>query len=234
VQRPDMVVRLPNDREIVIDAKANVQAYVEAIETEDVEAREEQLGKFAGHVVDQVGKLGGKAYWEQFERAPEFVIMFVPGDQFVDAVLSRRPNLVEEAAAKRVILASPSTLIGLLRAVELGWREQRLAEAFEELRREGATLLDRFRVALEHVDQMGSHLEKSVEHYNRFVASYERNLEPTLRKFEDAGLKSAKPLPELKPLEAAPMLQSLLGFGGEDAPALNAGTGTGPKGKPKS
>lgn len=214
--RPDMVIRMPNDRIIVIDAKTNIGAYVEALEATGEAAREERLTRFAEHVEEQVGKLAAKSYWDQFDRAPDLVVMFVPGDPFVDAALARKPDLIERAAEKRVILASPSTLIALLRALEHGWREFRLAEVHNELREEGAKLHDRFRVALEHLDRVGDSLTKSVKSYNDFVGSYERNLEPTMRKFEEAGLKSPKPLPEIKQIENWPTNRALFEARGED------------------
>jgi len=193
--RPDMVVTLPSERQIVIDAKTNIGAYMEALEGADEAERERCLERFAAHVAEQVNKLAAKSYWDQFEKAPEFVVMFVPGDQFIDAALSRRPELFEAAASKRVILASPSTLIGLLRAVELGWKEQRLAEEAKELRRLGEELHDRAAKVWETAAQVGESLERTVKKYNEFVGSVEGRLTPTLRKFEEAGVRSAKALP---------------------------------------
>lgn len=199
--RPDMTVRLPNDRVIVIDSKANIGAYAEALDAQTPEEREACLDRFAGHVADQVGKLSAKTYWDQFDKTPEFVVMFVPGDQFIDAALQRRPGLFELAAQKRVILASPSTLIGLLRAVELGWKEQRLAEEAEELRQLGCELHERACIAFGHIARLGESIGTTVDRYNSFVASYESRLEPTLRRFQESGAKSAKELPEVAGLE---------------------------------
>lgn len=216
LQRPDMTIKLPSDRTIVIDAKTNIDAYLDALEAASPEAAEHAMDRFAEHVRRQVEALSAKAYWDQFDRAPEFVVMFVPGDQFIDGALSRRPELFELAAERRVILASPSTLIGLLRAVELGWREQRLAEEAEELRKLGRELHERASVAWEHAAKLGASLRQSAEHYNRFVASVDTRLTPTLKKFEDAGVRSAKELPALpdvsvvsKALESASGSQGL-------------------------
>jgi DNA recombination protein RmuC len=209
--RPDMTVYLPNDRCVAVDAKCNLGAYVDAANASTPEERESALERFADHVAQQVKDLGRKGYWAELEGSPEFVVMFVPGDQFLDAALSRRADLLERAAEQNVILASPATLIGLLRAVALGWREKRVEEQARELIALGCELHERASVALAHVARLGEALDTAVGRYNDFVASYESRLEPTLRRFEEADVKSAKRLPALEPvtrrareLEAAP------------------------------
>lgn len=196
--RPDMIVKLPNKREVAIDAKANLKPYLDAIESTDPAQVESCLKAFADGIAAQASSLAKKGYWKHYENAPEFVVMFVPGDQFVDAALSRRPDLLEVAASQRVLLASPSTLIGLLRAVHVGFQEQTLAEEAMELRRLGAELHERASVAFEHVGKLGKSLSNAAEHYNKFVASYEQRLEPTFRKFEESGAKSGKELPQVE------------------------------------
>lgn len=198
--RPDMIIKLPGGRELAVDSKANLQPYLEALEAPSPEAVEERLQAFADGVATQALALARKGYWRHYERSPEFVVMFVPGDQFVDAALSKRPDLLETAMEQRVILASPSTLIALLRAVAVGFQEQRLADEARELRAHGAELHKRFAAALAHVSDLGTMLERAQEHYNKFVGSYQQRLEPTLRRFEDAGVKSGAPLPEIKEL----------------------------------
>jgi DNA recombination protein RmuC len=199
-KRPDMVVRLPNDRSIAVDAKCNIFAYLQAIDAATEEERERCLERFSDHVAEQVTALGKKAYWSEFEGSPEFVVMFVPGDQFVDAALARKTDLIERAAADRVILASPSTLIGLLRAVAVGWREKRVEDQARELIALGKEFHERAATAFGYVSDLGAALEKASAKYNDFVASYERRLEPTLRKFEEADVKSKKDLPDLEPI----------------------------------
>ncbi len=196
--RPDMIVRLPNGRELAVDAKANLKPYLDAIESSDPADAEEHLRAFADGVAEQAGKLSKKGYWTQYAGSPEFVVMFVPGDQFVDAALSRREDLLELAADRGVLLASPSTLIGLLRAVAVGYREQRLARNAEELRALGVEFHERAAVAMAHVGRLGAALNSAVERYNDFVGSYEKRLEPTLRKFAESGAAGSKQLPEVE------------------------------------
>jgi DNA recombination protein RmuC len=194
--RPDMVVRLPSGREVAIDAKANLKPYLDALEASNPDDRARHLAAFAEGVAKQASSLSKKGYWSRYEGSPEFVVMFVPGDQFVDAALSLRPDLLEFAASQRVLLASPSTLIGLLRAVHVGFQERKLAEDARQLHALGREMHERMSVALGHVDKLGSSLNGAVEHFNKFVGSYESRLLPTLRKFEDAGAAGARALAE--------------------------------------
>ena len=196
--RPDMVVTLPNDRVIVVDAKANINAYIEAVNAADDDEREMHMQRFARHTADQVKKLADKKYWALFDRSPEFVVMFVPGDHFIDAALSRNQNLLDDAAQHGVILASPSTLIGLLRAVAVGWREQALSEQAAALFELGKELHDRAATAFEHAGKLGDSIRQSVDRYNKLVGSIDSRMMPTLRRFEDAGAKSTKSLIEPK------------------------------------
>lgn len=203
--RPDMVVTLPNERVIVVDAKANINAYIDAVNAPTDEQREEQLQRFARHMSEQVKKLNDKKYWSLFDgKSAEFVVMFVPGDHFIDAALARKPELLEEAAQRGVILASPSTLIGLLRAVAVGWREHALTEQAAELFELGKELHDRAATAFEHAGKLGDSIRQAVDRYNKLVGSIDTRMVPTLRKFEDAGAKSGKALTEPKKLDSVP------------------------------
>lgn len=199
--KPDMIVRLPSDRVVVVDAKTNIKAYLEAHEATDPVQAEAHLDRFARHVGEQATALARKKYWTQYEGSPEFVVMFIPGDQFIDAALSRQPEILENAARQNVILASPSTLIGLLRAVHVGYKEQKIAAAAEELRRLGIEFHERAAVAFEHVAKLGDAIGKTVDIYNKFVGSYQTRLEPTLRKFEEEGARSGAKLPVVKEVE---------------------------------
>lgn len=184
-QRPDMVVKMPNNRVVIVDAKANIYAYHEALNAESPEEREKHLVRFGKHIKDQAVKLSSKQYWKNFEQTPDFVVMFVPGDNFVDEALARNPDLIEFTAERNVILASPSTLIGLLRAVALGWQEHRLSENAKELRALGEELLQRSEGVFKHTINLGRTLNQSVGHFNGMVGSLNSRLLPTLRKFEE-------------------------------------------------
>jgi DNA recombination protein RmuC len=193
--RPDMLVKLPSGRVVVVDAKTNIRGYLDALQAGTTAEADGHLERFAKHVADQAAALARKQYWRQYDGSPEFVVMFIPGDQFIDAALARQPEILESAARQGVILASPSTLIGLLRAVHVGYKEQKLAAAAEELKRLGVEFHDRAAVAFGHIADLGGLLERTVNKYNEFVGSYRSRLEPTLRKFEEEGAKSGKELP---------------------------------------
>lgn len=198
--RPDMVIRLPNAREIVVDAKANILPYLDALKAETPEAAEACLVRFADGIANQAAALGKKAYWTQYHGSAEFVVMFVPGDQFVDAALARRPDLLETAAGAGVILASPSTLIAMLRAVAVAFREEKLAREAAELLTLGKELHERASTALGHIEKLGETLGRAVGHYNAFVGSYESRLEPTLERFAQIGADGGKKQPEVEPV----------------------------------
>lgn len=200
--RPDMVVKLPGGRQVVVDAKANLKPYLDALEATDPAQADVALQAFADGMAEQARKLSSKGYWKHYDGSPDFVVMFVPGDQFVDAALAKRPDLLEYAASHRVLLASPSSLIALLHAVAVAYQEQRLAKEAEELRTLGAQLHERFAAALEHVAKLGGSLRSAVDHYNRFIGSYEQRLEPTLRKFEESGVKGVKERPIVEVVSA--------------------------------
>jgi DNA recombination protein RmuC len=208
--KPDMVVNLPNDRKIIVDAKTNTYAYVEAVNAQTDEERRKHLDRFAKHVAEQAKKLGDKKYWDVIEgTSPDFVVMFIPGDHFIDAALQRQPDLIDAAATNNVILASPATLIGLLRAVAVGWREHALTEQARELFELGKELHDRAAVAFSHIENLGKSLEQATNRYNQAVGSIQTRLVPTLRRFEEAGAKSAKDLPAPTEVNVLPRGASL-------------------------
>ncbi len=202
--RPDMIVRLPNGRELVVDAKANLKPYLDALEADDPEQARDALRAFADGVASQISRLAAKRYWKQYDGSPEFVVMFMPGDQFVDAALAHRPDLLEWGASQRVLLASPSTMIALLYAVHHAYQEQRIAEEARELQALGAELLDRFRVAIDHMRKLGQALNQACERFNELVGSYQHRIEPTLRRFEDAGVRGGRELPDVAAITTRP------------------------------
>ena len=201
LSRPDLVVRLPNARLIAVDAKVNLDAYLDALDAQTPEESEKHLERYAETVMLQAQKLSRKEYWAHFEASPEFVVMFMPGDQLVDAALQRRPDLIDYAAQKNVVIASPSTLIGLLRAVHVGWREKSLSDSARELFELGRELHQRAAIALEHAATVGDSLERARKAYNDFAGSIDARLMPTLRRFEERGARSAKELPDLRRID---------------------------------
>ena len=211
LQKPDLVVRLPNERVLAVDAKTSIDGYLDALDAETPEEAEALLDRYAENVLVQVQRLAKRQYWSQFDASPEFVVMFVPGDQLIDAALERRPNLLELAAEENVILASPSTLIGLLRAVHVGWREKNLTDSAEELFELGRELHKRAATVLERASKVGQAIDSARRNYNEFVGSVQGRLLPALRKFEERDARSSKELEELTPVEGeARRLQSLL------------------------
>lgn len=202
--RPDMVVKLPNGRELVIDAKANLQPYLDAIEATDDDERESHLRRFADGIVKQAQALAKKEYFRNHEGSPDFVVMFVPGDAFVDAALSKRPDLLEIAASQRVLMASPSTLIAMLRAVAVGFAEQKLTQEADQIRKLAVELHDRAAVMLDHLAKLGASLNSSVERFNSLTGSVEKRIMPTLRRIESSGAGSAKTLNEPEEIVVRP------------------------------
>ncbi len=209
LQRPDMVVRLPNGRVVIVDAKCNIEAYLDAVEADDDVSQSAHLDRFARHVVEQVKKLSDKEYWKTDAGSAEFVVMFVPGDQFVDAALERRPELLESPAQQGVIIASPSTLIGLLRAVHVGWREKSLSDNARELFSLGSELHERVGKVVEYIGSLGKAIDAARDRYNKVVGSVETRLMPTLRRFEEKGAASSKAIDEVKPLEGVTRMPAL-------------------------
>lgn len=201
--RPDMIVRLPNERVIAVDAKTNLEHYLQAVDATTPELAEAALVRFAEHVANQTRLLSKKGYWKELQSSPELVVMFVPGDQFIDAALQRRPDLIELAANHNIVLASPSTLIGLLRAVHVGWREKSLTDNALELFKLGSELHKRLGTAFTYADRLGRNLETALKSYNEFVGSVDGRLMPTLRKFEELGAQTGTPAGELREVEIA-------------------------------
>jgi len=202
--RPDMIVRLPDHGEIVIDVKTPLDAYLQAAETTDDNERRDALIRHARNVAERVRELASKAYWTQFESSPEFVILFIPGDQFLTAALSERPTLLDDALREKVILATPTSLVALLKAVAYGWRQLALAENAEEIKRLAQELHARLGTFTGHLARLGKQLEGSVKAYNRAVGSLERLVLPGARKFVELGVHEKRSIEALPPLESLP------------------------------
>ncbi len=201
VARPDMIVRMPGGREVVVDAKTPLDAYLNAIEAHDEAARTLQLQHHTRKVRERVKELAAKAYWNQFRQAPDFVVMFIPGEQFLSAALDIDRNLLEDALAQKVILATPTSLVALLRAVAYGWRQEALAANAEIIRTVGEELYTRLATFAEHLARVGQHLDKSVAAYNSAVSSFDARVLPGARRFAELGISGRKDLEEPRQVE---------------------------------
>jgi DNA recombination protein RmuC len=199
--RPDLVVKLPGGKSLVVDAKTPLQAFLDAFETNDEEARRASLANHARQVKDHMETLSGKKYWEQFEATPEFVVMFLPGETFFSAALEQDPGLIEHGVLNRVIPASPTTLIALLKAVAYGWNQEKLARNAHEISALGKELHERLRNLTGHITSVGANLDRAVESYNKAVGSFESRVLVSARKFAELGTSVAEDIPALEPVE---------------------------------
>jgi DNA recombination protein RmuC len=202
--RPDMIIHLPSGREIVVDAKLPLDGYLDSLCSKTEEARTEALARHARQVKDHVRLLSEKAYWQQFPKSPEFVVLFVPNDAVLCAALEMDRDLLEDAIAQRVILATPATLIALLRAIAFGWRQEELARNARKISELGRQLHDRLKTLVEHFSDLGKAVGRVVDSFNRAVGSLESRVLPAARRFQELGAAGGDSIPDLPPVTEVP------------------------------
>ena len=199
--RPDMIVRMPGRREIVVDVKTPLDAYISATETTDDTERATHLQRHTKNVKERVRELSSKSYWAQFKQSPDFVVLFIPGEQFLSAALDNDPQLMEFAMQQKVILATPTSLVALMRAVAYGWRQESLAKNADHIREIGSELYHRLAIFTEHLGKIGKSLTTSVQSFNKAVGSLDTRILPSAKKFTEMGITTEKPIAPVKQIE---------------------------------
>ncbi len=204
-QRPDMVVKLPSGRSIIVDAKTPLASYLEAIQCQEPEQMRVHFQSHARHLRDHVTKLSSKQYWKQLEGSPEFVVLFIPGESFFSAALEQDPSLIELGAGQKVLLATPTTLIALLKTVAYGWQQEALNQESRAISRLGEELYERISIFGDHFNELRKGIEKTVQAYNKSLVSMESRLLPVARKFNQLHIKASKPVPDTASLDLIPV-----------------------------
>jgi DNA recombination protein RmuC len=199
--RPDMIVHMPEGRDIVVDVKTPLDAYLAAIEAQSEEERARELKRHAQIVGARVRELASKQYWAQFENSPDFVVLFLPGDQFLSAALEQNPDLIDESLRQSVMLATPTSFIALLKTVAYGWKQAALAENAAEIRSLGEDMYKRLAVFVEHLSRLGKSLGTSVDSFNKAVGSLEQQVMPAARRFPELGLRGNRALDAIEPID---------------------------------
>ncbi len=203
-QRPDLVVTLPGKRTIIVDSKAPTGAYLDAVAASDEETRKQCLIRHARAVREHMKNLAGKAYWRQFNNTPDLVVLFLPGESFFSAALEQDRTLIEDGAQQRVILATPTTLIAVLRAVAYGWQQRQVADNARQIADAGKELFDRITTFAEHLAGIGTHFRKATDEYNKAVGSWQSRVQPSGRRIAELGVTPADHrLPDLPPVTAS-------------------------------
>ena len=216
--RPDMVVKLPAGRDVVVDSKVSLHAFLESLEATTDESRDIALQRHATHIKTHIRQLACKEYWDQFSTAPEFVVLFIPNDSFLAAAAELDSSLIESALSQKVVIATPTTFIALLRAIAYGWRQEQVAESAERISQLGQELAERMGTMIEHFSKVGQTLGRTVESYNATVASLENRILPSARKFKQLGVHTRKKIPELQSVDQSPRESSSLPPTLEDLP----------------
>ncbi len=208
--RPDMIVHLPMEREIVVDSKVSLEAYLDAIAATTEDERKAKMEKHAQQVRSHMNKLASKEYWSQFKQSPEFVVLFIPGESFLSSALDMDNTIIEDGIEKRVIVATPTTFIALLRAIAYGWRQEQLTKNAQEISELGRQLYERMNILVQHFDSIGSNLEKAISAYNKAVGSMESRILPSVRRFKELGVTGADEIPVIEQIDQTPRNLSIL------------------------
>lgn len=213
--RPDAIVKIPGGRSLVIDAKVSLNDYQDAFDAADETSRDVSMARHCASMKNHIDGLSRKAYWDQFEDAPDYVIMFVPGEHFLAAALEHEPHLWDFAFEKRVLLATPTNLVAIARTVAGVWRQEGLAREAKQIGQLGKDMYDRIAVAAQHLKSVGSGLNSAVNNYNKFVGSFERNVMSTGRKFAELNIETGS-----RSLDDVPLVEALPRYGDEPAPPM--------------
>lgn len=202
--RPDLIIHMPDRRQVVVDVKTPLDAYLDATQAENDEERGKALARHATKVSERIRELASKTYWAQFEDSPDFVILFIPGDQFLSAALAEKPNLLDDALRQQIILATPTSFVALLKAIAYGWQQLAVAENATEIRKLAMQLYERLTTFASHLGNVGKELGSSVKAFNKAVGSLERMVLPAARRFTELGVSPKQPLPTMTAVDDSP------------------------------